>query len=449
MDPVFSGEEEDTEIAFRPTVRPEVDPSPPTPDYHRRVSPASSSETQYGAVLDMIRKLNIEINLITLDKDKITTVCEKLLYDNKDRDRAMCDLTGLVKRSLDPPSGHLPQPDAFQPHPIICLDNNGNLRATDIDITWAGSDTFLHGIKVVGPDVAGQPTRPRPATSTPYQPVRDHGGCNMSTPRQPPTLPTCLEIPNTCAPLRQHPRRTDLCRVGYPQSSPVRSWLANSLWGASWIPNLKSISGWSSELKRTGSYKLWLRSARILPVSAFPRTFIDQLNRSLLSRRIASRGTCSLWRIDLSGPATVAQILQGHLRYSRCSLWPGRWATRCGQLHAGWITHANHLDLRESPSPLVKDTVHHSSPVVTFLGSYASVAVNSDILRLVTQSQTLLFRTNRLVGWNMQSDNQKHQNIAPPQGNSRIPVWMQYIRAPFHLHPLIRHFVIQPGTRIS
>ena len=26
---------------------------------------------------------------------------------------------------------------------------------------------------------------------------------------------------------------------------------------------------------------------------------------------------------------------------------------------------------------------------------------------------------------------------------------MQYIRAPFLLHPLIRHFVIQPGTRIS
>ena len=79
-----------------------------------------------------------------------------------------------MKRSLDPPSGRLPQPDTFQPHPIICpdlIDNNGNLRATD---------TFLHGVKVVGPDVTGQPTRPRLATSTPCQPVRYYGGCDTS-----------------------------------------------------------------------------------------------------------------------------------------------------------------------------------------------------------------------------------------------------------------------------
>ena len=74
-------------------------------------------------------------------------------------------------------------------------------------------------------------------------------------------------------------------------------------------------------------------------------------------------------------------------------------------MHAGWITHTNHLDLRERPSPLVKDAVHHVGPVVTFLGSSASVAVNSDILPY------------KPAGWNMQSDNQQHQNIAPPQGS--------------------------------
>ena len=66
----------------------------------------------------------------------------------------LCYLNVLVKRSLDHPSGHLPRPDASRPHPIIpqdLMDNDGNLRATDIGITWAGSDTFLHGVKVVGP----------------------------------------------------------------------------------------------------------------------------------------------------------------------------------------------------------------------------------------------------------------------------------------------------------
>ena len=88
IDPSFSGEEEDTEIAFRPIVRPDMDPSSTTP-LPSPGSPDSSTETQYGVVLDMVRKLNSEMNLITLDNDKIRTVCEKLLYDNKDGDRAL------------------------------------------------------------------------------------------------------------------------------------------------------------------------------------------------------------------------------------------------------------------------------------------------------------------------------------------------------------------------
>ena len=79
------------EIAFRP-IQPVVDPSPPAP-LSSPGSPDSSAETQYGVVLDMVRKLNSELDLITLDNDKIRTVYEKLLEDNKDRDRAMCDLT--------------------------------------------------------------------------------------------------------------------------------------------------------------------------------------------------------------------------------------------------------------------------------------------------------------------------------------------------------------------
>ena len=134
-----------------------------------------------------------------------------------------------MKRSLDPLSGCLPQPDAFQPHPIIrpdLINNNGNLRATDIGITWAGSDAFLHGVKVVGPDVAEQPTGPRPATSTPCQPVRDHVGCNMSTPRQPSTLPPCLEIPDTCTPLRRPPQEN---RQDYRPAAPIQRFNNKSL----------------------------------------------------------------------------------------------------------------------------------------------------------------------------------------------------------------------------
>ena len=166
-------------------------------------------------------------------------MCEKLLYDNRDNDRAVCYLTGLVKRSLDPSSGRLPQPDAFQPHPIIrpdLIDNNGNLRATNIGIT---SDTFLHGVKVVGPDVAEQLTGPRPATSTPYQPVRDHVGCNMSTPRQPPTLPPCLEIPDMCTPLRRPPQEN---RQGYRPAAPIQRFNNKSLNWPSWFRHFRAVA---------------------------------------------------------------------------------------------------------------------------------------------------------------------------------------------------------------
>ena len=200
----------------------------------------------------MVQRLHKELGLITLDNDKIRTVCNQLLKDNQARDWAIGDLTVLVKRSLDPPSGHLPRLDASRPHPIIpqnLMDNDGNLRATDIDITWAGSDTFLHGVKVVGPATSTphQPTRPRPATSTPYQPatltphqptgprpamstpyqpVGDHGGCSMSTPRQPPTFPTCLEIPDTCAPLRRAPQEN---RQGCRLAAPIQRFNNKSL----------------------------------------------------------------------------------------------------------------------------------------------------------------------------------------------------------------------------
>ena len=227
---------------------PHADPtqdSPPTPQPESPGSPTSSSETQYGAIIDMVRKLNNEISSVSLDNEKIKTVCEKLLYDNRDRDRTVCDLTGLVKRSLDPSVGHPPQPRAFQPQPIIrpeLIDDNGNLRATDIEITWTGSETFLHGVEIVGPDVTDHTN----TISTPYQPVRDHVGCNLSTPRQLPTLAPCLKIPDTCTPLRR-PHQNN--RQGYRPAAPIQRFNNKSLNWPSWFRYFQAVTdvhGWDS-----------------------------------------------------------------------------------------------------------------------------------------------------------------------------------------------------------
>ena len=90
----------------------------------------------------------------------------------------------------------------------------------------------------------GQPTRPRSATSTPYQPVRDHGGCNRSIPRQPTTIPRCLEIPDTCTPLR---RINQECRQGYRPVAPIQRFNNKSLNWSCWFRHFRAVAdvhGW-------------------------------------------------------------------------------------------------------------------------------------------------------------------------------------------------------------
>ena len=221
-------EAEESEIVLKTTESP-TDPPPPVPRSAPPPPPyaTASADIQYEDVLNMVQKLNKELGLINRDNVEIRTVCNQLLQDNQARDQAINYLIGLVNRSLDSPAGHPPRPDASRPHPIISqdlIDGDGNLRASDIGITWAGPDTFLHGVRVVGPTTSTphQPTGPRPATSTPYilatstqyrratltpyQPVGNHSGGDMFAPTQPLTLPACLEIPDTSAPLRRAPQ---------------------------------------------------------------------------------------------------------------------------------------------------------------------------------------------------------------------------------------------------
>ena len=155
----------------------------------------TSGEIGYGVVLDMVQKINGRLGAMNLDTEKIQSVCDGLLRDYKDRDTAIGNLTRLVKETLDRPASHQHHMDAVTPHLIVrpdLIDDKGNLHAADIGITWQGSDTFLHGVKVVGANAAEPPLRPRPATSTPYAPVQEHVSCHMSTP--PPVQPSCLEV---------------------------------------------------------------------------------------------------------------------------------------------------------------------------------------------------------------------------------------------------------------
>ena len=84
-DPVSDCEGEETEIVFRPSGPPT---DPPTRRYQGRLQ----------AIHHMVQKLHNELGLITLDNDKIRSVCNQLLKNNQAR-----DLIGLVEKSLDRP----------------------------------------------------------------------------------------------------------------------------------------------------------------------------------------------------------------------------------------------------------------------------------------------------------------------------------------------------------
>ena len=159
-------------------------------------SPVSQGEADYGVVLDMVENLMDKLSALNLDNDNIRVACDALRRQCQDQGVAFGDLTKLVRESLDGRPPQRPQTETGRPHPIIrsdLIDDRGNLRAADIGITWHGGDTFLHGVRVVRTNEDTEHIRPRPATSTPYSPVREHPPCGMSTPRS--THPVCLETP--------------------------------------------------------------------------------------------------------------------------------------------------------------------------------------------------------------------------------------------------------------
>ena len=114
------------------------------------------------------------------------------------------------------------------------------MRGRHIGITWAGSDTFLHGVRVVASDATNMPARQRPSTLTPYQPVREHAACGMSTPRQPLGRPVCLVVPDA-------PSHRQEGRESYRLAAPIQRFNNKSLNWPAWFRHFRAVvdvHGW-------------------------------------------------------------------------------------------------------------------------------------------------------------------------------------------------------------
>ena len=124
------------------------------------------------------------------------------------------------------------------------MDGEGNLRAADIGITWEGNETFLHGVKVVGPKFS-RPAGPGPIISTPYSPGDDEDRRNWSTTVQPP-------IPSTPDTDGHVHRPSPEVRQGYRPAAPIQRIRFNnrSLNWPAWFRHFRAVAdvhGWNKD----------------------------------------------------------------------------------------------------------------------------------------------------------------------------------------------------------
>ena len=206
----------------------------------------------------MVKTLNNAIAVVSQDTVRIRQAYQQLCTDNIARDKALADLTAMVKEYGSSPAATRPYGSPTPtsgPRPAMqadVLDENGNLRA-DIGITWVDNETFLHGVRVVGAKIP-LPTGQEPVMSTPYPGGRNNDRSSSPMTGQPPS-PEASEfgqeaISNT-RPAGDHPHHpSPEARQGYRLAAPIQRFNNKSLNWPAWFRHFRAVAdvhGWSKE----------------------------------------------------------------------------------------------------------------------------------------------------------------------------------------------------------
>ena len=153
-------EQEDDKVRFAPRGQ-SVEQVPATPGTAQAATGCMEED-----IVNMIKTLNGAIAAISRDTASMQKAYMQLRAENVARDKTLADLAEIVKEYGLTSTTRRPQPVLRED----VIDGDGNLRAADIGITWEDNETFLHGVRVVGPGPSGRPGM-RPAMSTPQQPM--------------------------------------------------------------------------------------------------------------------------------------------------------------------------------------------------------------------------------------------------------------------------------------
>ena len=153
-------EQEDDEVRFAPRGQ-SVEQVPATPGTAQAATGCKEED-----IVNMIKTLNGAIAAISRDTASIQKAYMQLRAENVARDKTLADLAEIVKEYGLTSTTRRPQPVLRED----VIDGDGNLWAADIGITWEDNETFIHGVRVVGPGPSRRPGM-RPAMSTPQQPM--------------------------------------------------------------------------------------------------------------------------------------------------------------------------------------------------------------------------------------------------------------------------------------
>ena len=205
-----------------------------------KVIPSSGCE-----ITGMVKTLNSAIATVSQDTARIHHAYQQLCVDNIVRDKALADVSAMVREYGTPPATaqpYGPPTPTGRARPLIqadVLDADGNLRAEDIGITWEDNETFLHGVRVVGSSPS-RPTGQEPAMSTPYP----RGGGDDRGPSSMTTQPPSPETPG------HEYRSPPEARQGYRPAAPIQRFNNKSLNWPAWFRHFRAVAdvhGWSKE----------------------------------------------------------------------------------------------------------------------------------------------------------------------------------------------------------
>ena len=204
----------------------------------------------------MVKTLNGAIAAVSQDTARIQRAYRQLCTDNLARDKALADITAMIKEYGSSPRPYGSPTPTGGPRPVMqayVLDEDGNLRAADIGITWADNERFLHGVRVVGAKFP-RPTGQEPVMSTPYPRGRNDDRSSSPMTGQPPSSEVSEFGPETipnARPSGDHPNRpsVEVCQ-GYRPAAPIQQFNKKSLNWPAWFRHFRAVAdvhGWSKE----------------------------------------------------------------------------------------------------------------------------------------------------------------------------------------------------------